>query len=1387
LDLTPVFRHKGVLLTPSVSEAISADRQLRSFASSMGLKSAEPGTWSAMIRSLLAQVSVAAVLTDMTIPGLPLIYCNEAFTSLTGYAHSDVVGRNCRFLQGPSTEGEVVYAIAKAIRTGSRALVRVTNYNAKGRPFRNLLALHPVRDSNGEHRYTIGLLCDALQTTACGNLKRAFGLLPTRFEAGLAPKVFASLQRIPAEAQRKQWAEALLVASRVAWVADWDAALSNVLSSEEALHAFGSHLHQQSPHEAFQLEVCYRVHQALASPDGQSCIELQQAVLGGGPSHPLLARAALESHARELRAALAAEALRRFSSTQACAELLRRMTSAAARRIKRADDLIWADYSIPADMAGWLHAMCPVLVAFPLPMVLVDVSLPGAPVVLANKSFCKLTGYDLREICGRSMRFLQGAVSEPEAVAAIRDSIRRGIDSHVRITNYRKSGVCFSNLLSLRPVHDSNGVYRFSVGVLVPTAVEVGGESCHGTLDSRLDLLEELMDVLPKTVQVSSRPVGLRHARDGPRQAEVAADKGVSRDRIQAALEEALALPFGPLGGKTDYDNHHIDHVRSCAQANGFALDPQIKAMAGKLGLEPPRPAPWLAMFVHLADLLDVAVLVSEAHGGLPLVYCNNAAARLTRYSVSEMLGRSCRFLQGPDTEDEAVGRLSASLRAAESASVELTNYRKDGSQFRNALFLQPVHDSCGACRYVIGLQADAADSPSVRRAATVFRLLPTRFAAELQPAPLTALVPEAQLHTQWRSSLAALSRLALCADWGATLRSIVRQPVALEAFHSWLRHSPVAAKQLEVCAAAAQLEDLPPDAQTAAVGEMCERHLGLRGGSAEQALAAVTAAAAHAVSVLLRSEALPKFVLSPAFLPLATLLIAEAEELTAGDMPLEAHPRTAREEAALKLRSNHSRVLRDVCNDGRANIDGKPLTQLELLRINPEDESESDAALKEISRRLLGEGTCDPSSRKERAVWAAVARYLSARTQSTAEEKPGREPDMSAPAAAAMRAVLRSMVTANDLAEARELLWPGYHAPGDAEGWVCAFAQAASRLPFSLVLTDTSLAGNPIVFANSAFRELTGYERHEVEGQNCRMLQGPGTERLSLAVMVDALRRGVDCHLRVTNYRKSGERFSNLLSLRPVRDGSSAYRYCVGLLSEIDAQSLQNPDVPATSAKLAALADLFALLPNRFGSDPLLPSSKTHVAAEMVWERQIPLRDRLADAMRGGRLAIMGLLGRGGLNDGVSPLYATSHRSHLEQCARPTDKDAARTDDDRSDGATTRAVSESSGSGQGSARSSPSASPRMARLRLPGRRPSRKLALPPACGSSTSSTASPAALVPKPPSSPRSPSSPAPASPQALATPPTSPASCGPDAPFALVPNFTVTSRAPGRQHFLF
>ena len=70
--------------------------------------------------------------------------------------------------------------------------------------------------------------------------------------------------------------------------------------------------------------------------------------------------------------------------------------------------------------------------------------------------------------------------------------------------------------------------------------------------------------------------------------------------------------------------------------------------------------------------------------------------------------------------------------------------------------------------------------------------------------------------------------------------------------------------------------------------------------------------------------------------------------------------------------------------NPGPTNIDGKPLTQLDLVRV-PESQIEfADSALREIERRLLGEGRSDPSSEEEAVVWAATATFLSGRLQGT-------------------------------------------------------------------------------------------------------------------------------------------------------------------------------------------------------------------------------------------------------------------------------------------------------------------------------------------------------------------------------------------------------------------
>ena len=56
-------------------------------------------------------------------------------------------------------------------------------------------------------------------------------------------------------------------------------------------------------------------------------------------------------------------------------------------------------------------------------------------------------------------------------------------------------------------------------------------------------------------------------------------------------------------------------------------------------------------------------------------------------------------------------------------------------------------------------------------------------------------------------------------------------------------------------------------------------------------------------------------------------------------------------------------------------------------------------------------------------------------------------------------------------------------------------------------------IAGNPLVYVNAAFCDITGYSKAEAHGRNCRFLQGPETELAAVAALVDAQRRGAECN----------------------------------------------------------------------------------------------------------------------------------------------------------------------------------------------------------------------------------------------------------------------------------
>ena len=93
-----------------------------------------------------------------------------------------------------------------------------------------------------------------------------------------------------------------------------------------------------------------------------------------------------------------------------------------------------------------------------------------------------------------------------------------------------------------------------------------------------------------------------------------------------------------------------------------------------------------------------------------PLVYANEAFERLTGYDRQGVLGRNCRFLQGDGTDEETVARIRRAIDDERPVSVELLNYRADGTPFWNQLDIVPIRDDDGTVTHYLGLQQDVTE-----------------------------------------------------------------------------------------------------------------------------------------------------------------------------------------------------------------------------------------------------------------------------------------------------------------------------------------------------------------------------------------------------------------------------------------------------------------------------------------------------------------------------------------------------------------------------------------------------------------------------------------------------------------------------------------------------
>lgn len=99
-------------------------------------------------------------IADMRHPGEPLIYVNEAFTTMTGYEPHEVIGHNCRFLQGKDTLHEDVQKIRDAIKKKQSVVVELKNYRKDGTAFVNRLSLVPIMAEAGVLTHYLGIQSD---------------------------------------------------------------------------------------------------------------------------------------------------------------------------------------------------------------------------------------------------------------------------------------------------------------------------------------------------------------------------------------------------------------------------------------------------------------------------------------------------------------------------------------------------------------------------------------------------------------------------------------------------------------------------------------------------------------------------------------------------------------------------------------------------------------------------------------------------------------------------------------------------------------------------------------------------------------------------------------------------------------------------------------------------------------------------------------------------------------------------------------------------------------------------------------------------------------------------------------------------------------------------
>nr|AML76830.1 putative LOV domain-containing protein [Sinningia tuberosa] len=403
------------------------------------------------------------------------------------------------------------------------------------------------------------------------------------------------------------------------------------------------------------------------------------------------------------------------------------------------------------------------LSTFQQTFVVSDATKPDYPIMYASAGFFKMTGYTAKEVIGRNCRFMQGKDTDPEDVAKIREALQVGSSWCGRLLNYKKDGTPFWNLLTIAPIKDETGKVLKYIGMQVEVSKHTEGVKEKMTRPNGLpeslirydarqkeiasSSVTELVEAMKKPraralSESTNRPFMRKSGGGGDNErfdspvkqnsARPAHPRRHSHTGTRSSMQKIIEIPEKPLkknrrhsfitilkkGGRSSTTQDHFEPTFDLVdddddnKENGSSseseddgrpdsVDDKVRKKEMRKGID---------LATTLERIEKNFVITDPRLPDNPIIFASDSFLELTEYSREEILGRNCRFLQGPETDPSTVKKIRQAIDNQTEVTVQLINYTKTGKKFWNLFHLQPMRDQKGEVQYFIGVQLDGSE-----------------------------------------------------------------------------------------------------------------------------------------------------------------------------------------------------------------------------------------------------------------------------------------------------------------------------------------------------------------------------------------------------------------------------------------------------------------------------------------------------------------------------------------------------------------------------------------------------------------------------------------------------------------------------------------------------